>query len=162
MGLAASPAAAPVSSPRHPSMPLHLVRLGHIASMDRASLALAQGRAAGVPRSLRAIAHDGNVPLSTLHARAQGRRSIEAKAQSQQYLMPFEEKAVIKFILEMSDLGTPIRNKFIPSIALKCYPPQTRSRQASKAAEQKLDQSFREKAPRATYETCKSTKLEAP
>jgi len=86
--------------------------------MDRASLALAQGRAAGVPRSLRAIAHDGNVPLSTLHARARGRRSIEAKAQSQQYLMPFEEKAVIEFILEMSDLGTPIRNKFIPSIAL--------------------------------------------
>ena len=99
-------------------MPLHLVRLGHIASMDRASLALAQGLAAGVPRSLRAIAHDGDVPLSTLHARARGRRSIEAKAQSQQYLMPFEEKAVIEFILEMSDLGTPIRNKFIPSIAL--------------------------------------------
>lgn len=118
MGLAGSPAAAPVSSLRHPSMPLHLVRLGHIASMDRASLALAQGLAAGVPRSLRAIAHDGDVPLSTLHARARGRRSIEAKAQSQQYLMPFEEKAVIEFILEMSDLGTPIRNKFIPSIAL--------------------------------------------
>lgn len=86
--------------------------------MDRASLALAQGRAAGEPRSLRAIAHDGHVPLSTLHARARGRRSIEAKAQSQQYLMPFEENAVIEFVLEMSDLGTPIRNKFIPSIAL--------------------------------------------
>lgn len=32
--------------------------------------------------------------------------------------MLFEEKAVIEFILEISDLRTPIRNKFIPSIAL--------------------------------------------
>lgn len=85
--------------------------------MDRASLALAQGVPAGVPRSLRAIADHRDVPLSTLHARARGRRSIEAKAQGQQYLTPFEEKAVIEFILEMSDLGTPVRNKFIPSIA---------------------------------------------
>ena len=35
-----------------------------------------------------------------------------------QYLMPFEEKVVIEFILEMSDLGTHIRNNFIPLIAL--------------------------------------------
>lgn len=85
--------------------------------MDKASMALAQGLPDGVPRSLRAIADHRDVPLSTLHARARGRRSIEAKAQSQQYLTPFEEKAVIEFILEMSNLGTPVRNKFIPSIA---------------------------------------------
>lgn len=143
-------------------MPLHPVRLGHIASMIRASLALAQGRAAGVPRSLRAIAHDGDVPLSTLHVRARGRRSIEAKAQSQQYLMPFEEKAVIEFILEMSDLGTHVRSSFHTFDSPQCHPPQTRSRQASEKTEQKSDQSFREKAPRATHVTCRNTKLEAP
>ena len=32
--------------------------------------------------------------------------------------MPFEEKVVIEFIFEMSDLGTHIRNNFIPLIAL--------------------------------------------
>jgi hypothetical protein len=93
-------------------------RRGHIMMMDRASLALAQGLAEGVPKSLRAIADHRNVPLSTLYARARGRESIETKAQRQQYLRPFEERALVDFILEMSELGTPIRNKFIPSIAL--------------------------------------------
>jgi hypothetical protein len=69
-----------------------------------------------VPRSFRSIADDRK-PHSTLHARARGRRSIEAKAQSQQYLTPFEEKAVIDFILQMSDLGTSVRIKYIPSTA---------------------------------------------
>ena len=73
---------APVSSLRHPSLPLHLIRLGYITSMDRASLALAKGRAVGVLRSLHAIAHDEDVPLSMLYARTCGCRSIEAKAQS--------------------------------------------------------------------------------
>jgi hypothetical protein len=85
--------------------------------MDRASLALAQGLAEGVPKSLRAIADHTDVPLSTLHARARGRESIETKAQRQQYLRPFEERALVDFILEMSELGTPKRNKFIPSKA---------------------------------------------
>lgn len=85
--------------------------------MDRASLALAQAFAEGVPKSLRAIADHKNVPLSTLHARARGRESIKTKAQRQQYLQPFEERVLVEFILEMSELGTPIRNKFIPSIA---------------------------------------------
>lgn len=58
--------------------------------MDRASLALAQGLAKGVPRLLRAVADHGDNPLYTLHARARGRRSNEAKAQRQPYLMPFE------------------------------------------------------------------------
>lgn len=74
--------------------------------MYRASLALAQGLAEGVPRSLRAIADHGDVRLSTvrLHARARGRGSIEAEVRSQQYLTPLEGKAVMEFILEMSDL----------------------------------------------------------
>jgi hypothetical protein len=81
--------------------------------MDRASQVLAQG----VPKSYRALADHGDVPRSTLHHRARGRRSIEEKAQSQQYLTPWEEDVVVKFLLQMSDLGRPIRIKFIPSIA---------------------------------------------
>ena len=67
--------------------------------MDKASKTLAQRLPASVPRSFRTIADLTNVPRSTLHARARGRRSIEAKAQSQQYLTPAEEKTVVDFVL---------------------------------------------------------------
>jgi hypothetical protein len=44
-------------------------------------------------------------------------QSIEEKAESQRYLTPSEEKAVVEFILQMAELGTPVRIKYIPSIA---------------------------------------------
>ena len=82
--------------------------------MDRASQVLAQGVPPGVPKSYCALADHDVVPRSTLHHRARGRRSIEEKAQSQQYLTPWEEDVVVKFLLQMSDLGQPIQIKFIP------------------------------------------------
>jgi hypothetical protein len=42
---------------------------------------------------------------------------MQDKAQSQQYLTPWEESALVKFILQMSDLGRPVRIKHIPSLA---------------------------------------------
>jgi hypothetical protein len=60
--------------------------------MDRASQALAQGVPPGVPKLYRALADHGNVPRSILHYRARGRPSIEAKAQGQHYLKPYEER----------------------------------------------------------------------
>ena len=84
--------------------------------MDKASQALAQSLPAGIPRSYRAVADHGGVPCSTLYHRARGRQSIEAKAQGQQYLTPFEEKAVVEFLLQMAVLGTPVRIKYISSI----------------------------------------------
>jgi hypothetical protein len=42
---------------------------------------------------------------------------MEQKAESQQYLTPSEENAVVQFLLQMSDLGQPVRIKFIPQIA---------------------------------------------
>jgi len=42
---------------------------------------------------------------------------MENKARDQQYLAPWEEEVVLKYLLQMSDLGYPIRMKFIPSIA---------------------------------------------
>jgi len=59
---------------------------------------LAQGLRPGMRRTYAALAEYGEVPLSTLH-RARGRRSREEKDQSQQYLTPSEEKAVVKFLL---------------------------------------------------------------
>ncbi|KFY83605.1 hypothetical protein V500_10028 [Pseudogymnoascus sp. VKM F-4518 (FW-2643)] len=85
--------------------------------MDRASQVLAQGVPPGVPDSYRALADHGNVPRSTLHYRARGRPSIEEKAQGQQYLQPWEEDVIVNFVLQMYDLGQPIRIKFIPSLA---------------------------------------------
>ena len=85
--------------------------------MDRASQVLAQGVPFGVPQSYRALADHRGVPRSTLHHRAQGRRSLEEKAKSQQYLTPCEERAFVKFLLQRSDLGQPIQIKLIPSLA---------------------------------------------
>jgi len=105
---------------------LHHTRLFHtflhitlttVAIMDKASQVLAQGVPPGVSNSYRARADHGNIPRSTLYHRARGRRSIEEKAQGQQYLTPWEEDVVVKFLLQMADLGRPIRMKFIPSIA---------------------------------------------
>jgi hypothetical protein len=39
-------------------------------------------------------------------------------AQSQQYLTPYEEDALVHFLLQMSDLGQPVRIKFIRFLAL--------------------------------------------
>lgn len=71
-----------------------------------------------VPRSYRALADHSGVPRSTLHSRAHGRQSIEAKGRSQQYLTPSEEKAMVEFILHMSALRHPVRIKHLPFIAL--------------------------------------------
>jgi hypothetical protein len=85
--------------------------------MGKASRVLAQGLLPGAPASYRTLADHGEVPRSTLHACARGRRSMEEKAQSQQYLSPWEEDALVNFLLQMSDLGQPVRIKFIPLLA---------------------------------------------
>jgi hypothetical protein len=87
--------------------------------MDRASQVLAQGLPPDMPRTYAALAEQGDIPLSTLHHRAHGRRSKEQKAQSQQYLSPSEEKTLVKFLLQMSDLGSPMRIKFLRSLAFR-------------------------------------------
>src|ERR1700755_1925078 len=85
--------------------------------MDRASQALAQDIPDGVRKTYRGRAEHTGVARSTLNARALGRRSKEEKAQSQQYLTPCEEKAVVNFVLHLADLGQRVRIKYIPSLA---------------------------------------------
>jgi hypothetical protein len=74
--------------------------------MDRARQVLAEGVPEGISNTYSVLAAHGEVSLSTLHHRARGRRSREAKAQSQQYLTPCEENAVVEFLLYMTSLGT--------------------------------------------------------
>ncbi|KAF2832803.1 hypothetical protein CC86DRAFT_244285, partial [Ophiobolus disseminans] len=68
--------------------------------MDRASQVLAQALPADVP--------------ATYAARS---ALSKEQAQSQQYLTRDEEKALVKFLLLMSNLGQPVRIKFVSSLA---------------------------------------------
>src|SRR5438874_286603 len=86
--------------------------------MDRASQALAQDLPLNIRGTYAARSDLSGVPLTTIWHREHGRRSIEEKAKGQQYLTPEEEKALVSFLLLMSDLGQPVRVKFIPSLAL--------------------------------------------
>jgi hypothetical protein len=84
---------------------------------DRASEALverAERYLSEESRTYDAISKRRNVPRPTLHHRAQGRRSREQKAQSQQYLNPSEEKALEKHLKLLFDLGTPVQIKLYP------------------------------------------------
>ncbi|KAH7333194.1 hypothetical protein BKA65DRAFT_507364 [Rhexocercosporidium sp. MPI-PUGE-AT-0058] len=101
--------------------------------MDRASQVLAQGVPPSVPKSYRALAdHHGNISFSTLCHR-------------QQYLRPYEEEVIIKYLLQMSNLGYPIRMKFIPSLAYSVTrhrpttkrPPKAPGRNWAKALERR-------------------------
>ncbi|PSN58835.1 hypothetical protein BS50DRAFT_445619, partial [Corynespora cassiicola Philippines] len=86
---------------------------------DRESLVLSQDVPPGIRRSYRARADHGGVAASTLNHRALGRRSMKEKAQRQQYLTPWEEEALVKFLLQMANLGYPVRVKFIPFLAYR-------------------------------------------
>jgi hypothetical protein len=57
-----------------------------------------------------------SLPSIIVHADG-GRRSKEEKAKTQQYLTLCEENAVVEFVLQMRDLGQPVRMKYIASIA---------------------------------------------
>jgi len=84
---------------------------------DRASRALAESSLPGEPRTYDAISKRRNVPLSTLGHCARGRSLREEKARGQQYLTSSEEEALEKYLIQMADLGTPVRVKFISFLA---------------------------------------------
>ncbi|KAF2680654.1 hypothetical protein K458DRAFT_249755, partial [Lentithecium fluviatile CBS 122367] len=86
--------------------------------MDRASQVLTEGFPVDLPQTWAARSEYAGVPLTTLYGRARGRPSEKEKAQQQQYLTPAEEKALVAFLLLMSNLGYPVRIKYIPSLAL--------------------------------------------
>lgn len=94
--------------------------------MDKARQVLARGVSPGVRRSYRTLEDHGGVARSTLHRRDHGGPSKEDKAGSQLYLTPWEESALVKCILHLSDLGQPVRIKYIPSltfVATRARPP---------------------------------------
>ena len=88
-----------------------------IVDMNRASQVLAKSLPPDVPRTQAALSERGDVPLTTLYYPAHGRPSARQKAQRQQYLTTEEEKALVTFLLLTSNLGLPVRIKYIPSLA---------------------------------------------
>jgi hypothetical protein len=85
--------------------------------MDPASRALVQTLPAGVPDTYAARSEHSNVPVSTFVHHRNGQLSREEQAQRQQYLSREEEKALVQFLLLMSNLGYPVRIKFIRFLA---------------------------------------------
>jgi hypothetical protein len=85
--------------------------------MDKASQALAQSLPEGVSISFRGRADHTSVPRTTLQHRARGRRSKEVKNEGQRYLYPWEEKALVKFLVQQDALGRSVRIKYVRSIA---------------------------------------------
>lgn len=57
------------------------------------------------------------VPASTQWHCEHGRRSMKAKAISQQYLSPQDEEALKKFVLRSARNGYPVRVKYLPQLA---------------------------------------------
>jgi Tc5 transposase DNA-binding domain len=55
---------------------------------------------------------------STLWRRAHGKPSQKDKAAKQQYLTPYEEHALVDYVLRMSEHGYPLPVKFLRSLAL--------------------------------------------
>src|SRR6266480_2553311 len=88
-----------------------------ICRMDAASRALAEGLEPTEPRTYVALSKRHDVPRTTLWNRAHGILSIEEKANRQQYLTPSAEKALVKYLLRMSDNGYPIAVKYLRSLA---------------------------------------------
>lgn len=86
--------------------------------MDPASAVLSEGLVPSKPKTYAALSESSNVAVSTLWHRAHGRPSREDKAKSQQYLSPSEEKALVEYLLRMSNNGFPVPLKYLRSLAL--------------------------------------------
>jgi hypothetical protein len=87
--------------------------------MDKAGRALAEDVPPGVPFSFCALADHSDVSHATLHRRSHGGRSCEQESQDQQYLIPREKEALVEFIPQIANFGSPIRIKFIPTLAYR-------------------------------------------
>jgi hypothetical protein len=85
--------------------------------MDKASQELARSIPEGESKSFRARAEHSDVPRTTLQHRARGRPSKQEKDEGQRYLYPWEENALVRFVVQQDALGRPIRMKYLRSIA---------------------------------------------
>lgn len=89
-----------------------------------------------------------NVPISTLVHRRHGRRSREEQAQSQQYPGTEEDKALVHFLLLlMSNLGQPVRIKFIRFLTFSIARQRSTKMQPIKPPGKNWPKAFAERHP---------------
>ncbi|RII24871.1 hypothetical protein CUC08_Gglean005686 [Alternaria sp. MG1] len=124
--------------------------------MDPASRALVQTLPAGVRDTYAARSEHSNVPVSTLIHRRNGRRSREEQAQRQQYLSREEEKALVQFLLLMSNLGHPVRIKFIRLLAYSIARQRSTKTQPIKPPGKNWPKAFAERHPELQARKVKS------
>ena len=89
--------------------------------MDPASVALSEGLAPDEPGSYAALSKRHKVAPTTLWNRAHGRSSKQEMAKGQQYLNSSEEKALVKYVLRMSNNGYPVPVKYLRSLVYIPY-----------------------------------------
>jgi hypothetical protein len=85
--------------------------------MDPAIIALSEGHGPTKPKTYATQSDSSKAPSSSLWHGAQGRPSREEKAKGQQYLIPSEEKALVKYVLRTSGSGYPNPVKYLRSLA---------------------------------------------
>jgi hypothetical protein len=124
--------------------------------MNPASRALVQTLPAGVPDTYAARSEHSNVPVSTLVHCRNGRRSQEEQAQRQQYLSQEEEKALVQFLLLMSNLGHPVRIKFICFLACSVARQRSTKTQPIKPPGKNWPKAFAERHPELQARKVKS------
>jgi hypothetical protein len=130
------------------------------ATMEPASQVLAQTAPIDVPTDWATLVEtEEEIPYHTRYYRKRGRPSMKEKAQSQQYLTPSEEKALVAFILRMSAVGTPIRIKYIPALAF-CIASRRATKRPSEPPKKNWPQAFRRRHPqlnRGTIGLCRGS-----
>ncbi|TVY93491.1 hypothetical protein LAWI1_G001484 [Lachnellula willkommii] len=129
---------------------------GSSASTSRSRFHEGRARIQGDPElsqsggRLRGLSGSGAAAQATPVPAASIRRpsqSEEEKAQGQQYLTPQEEKALVDFLLRMSDLGCLVRVKFLPSLAFSIARRRTTTDRAIKPPNKNWSQAFERRHP---------------
>ena len=88
------------------------------ANIKPASQVLAQTNPIDVPAEWTSLVEtEEETPYHIRYCRKRGRPSMKEKAKGQQYLTPPEEKALVAFILRMGAVRTPVRVKYISTLA---------------------------------------------
>jgi hypothetical protein len=81
---------------------------------------------------------------------------MEEKAESQQYLTVYEEDALAKFVLQLADLGQPVRIKFLPSLAFCLVRHRPESSRPSKPPGKNWAKAFQDRHPEVRARTVKA------
>jgi len=126
--------------------------------MDKASQELARSVPEGLSKSFRARAERSDVPRTTLQHRARGRPSKEKKDEGQRYLYPWEENALVRFIVQQDALGRSIRMKYLRSIAFSLASQRPPADRPSKPPYRNWPQDFYKR--RAELRASKSSALD--